>query len=286
MKNRIISFGFLLAYCFLLIEILVLKELPLIRVGHMMFNFGGTQEGQSNFIPLKTIIPYLKGRNGLLIAGINIVGNIVALIPLGFIIPFVIPKMNWKKTILLGLLAGLLIEITQAILHIGTFDIDDVILNGLGVVIGFRLFRWYSKFSEKTIQIVNRSVIIVVILIITILSLSYSKIIQLPFGLESNIESKKLIPVDHNSIDKLGAGQCCDLCKGTGGTGQIVSIETNSIHIVRRDGTNQIVKLTKKTVIKTNKGDATNDVFKIGMHVTVIIDDTETALLILVCSTN
>ncbi len=55
----------------------------------MMFNFGGTQSGSPNYIPFKTILPYLTGRGGLLIAAINIIGNIVLLIPTGFLIPFV-----------------------------------------------------------------------------------------------------------------------------------------------------------------------------------------------------
>ena len=109
----------------------------MVQVGQMRFNFGGTQEGAANLIPFKTILFYLQGHNGFLIAFINIIGNIVALVPLGLLLPFVFQKLNWKKILLISFVAGLAIELVQMCLHIGIFDIDDVILNGLGVIVGF-----------------------------------------------------------------------------------------------------------------------------------------------------
>jgi glycopeptide antibiotics resistance protein len=122
------------------------------RVGHMRIKLGGTREGVSNLIPFKTILFYLKGHNGVLIASINIFGNIIALVPLGFLVPFVFQKMNWTKIILLASITGLTIELTQLVLHIGIFDIDDVILNGIGVMIGFWIFNRYSNISKRTIN--------------------------------------------------------------------------------------------------------------------------------------
>lgn len=112
----------------------------MVRVGHMRFKFGGTREGVSNLIPFKTILFYLKGHNGYLIASINILGNIIALVPLGLLVPFVFQKMNWTKMVILASFVGLAIELTQLILHIGIFDIDDIILNGLGVLLGYYIY--------------------------------------------------------------------------------------------------------------------------------------------------
>ena len=108
----------------------------MIRLGVLMLNFGGTHEGPPNFIPFKTILPYLAGEKGLLIGAINIVGNIILLVPLGLMMPFVVGAVNLKKSLVFAVFSGLFIECMQTLLHVGIFDIDDVILNGLGYLMG------------------------------------------------------------------------------------------------------------------------------------------------------
>lgn len=282
MKSRIISLFFLFTYFYILIEVLVLKQLPVIRIGHMMFNFGGTQDGPANFIPFKTILPYLLGKNGALIAVINIIGNIIALVPLGFMVPFVYSKIDWKKILLLATIVSLSIEITQVILHIGIFDIDDVLLNALGVIIGFWKFNLFSKFSVPTRKVIITILILVSGSLFIFLTLSYYKKIKFPIGIESS-DNAILMPLMNNDSSNK-AGDCCDLCNGTGGTGKIKSVGTNSINIVRRDGVTQTIKLTSKSIIKTSAGPVLSSVLKVGAHVTVIIDETETASLVLVCN--
>ena len=86
--------GILGIYIGILLKIMVFKQVDTIHVGHMMFKFGGTQERPANLIPFSTIIPYLLGRNGLLIGALNIGGNILLLVPLGFLLPFIFSKIK------------------------------------------------------------------------------------------------------------------------------------------------------------------------------------------------
>lgn len=279
-KNKTIPTILFVVYLILLVNILVLKLLPVVTVGQMMFNFGGTQEGPSNLIPFKTIIPYLSGKNGFLIPMINIVGNIVALVPAGFLIPFIYLKMNWRRTLFLALLLGLIIETIQLIMHIGIFDIDDVILNALGVMIGFWKFNLYQGFSKSIQRIINSIALLIFSGILILIILVANKIVTLPFGLASNDSVQKMMPpINNNSYDP----NCCDLCNGTPGTGQVIAIGENSFSIKRRDGVIQIIKLTKGTVIKNSKGVVVFNDIKIEDHVTLIIDETETASLVLIC---
>ncbi len=281
MKQRILSAFLLLAYVFVLIKVLVFKDLALIRIGQLRLNFGGTQEGPANLIPFKTILYYLKGNNGLLIAGINIIGNIIALIPLGFLVPLFYKHMNWERSILLALMAGFSIELTQVALHIGIFDIDDVILNGLGVIIGYGLFKLYTGLPFKVKSFLSIISFAIVTLLVSIYTVAHFNKIELPISIENSMEAN--MPPN---VQPDGATQCCDLCGGTGGTGQIIAVGNNSITIKRRDGVEQTIKLTKQTTIKTSAGPATNADLKIGDRVTVIIDETETASVILVCDAN
>ncbi len=145
MKKRLLSSFVLIVYAAILVIIMVFKEMPLIRIGHLRLNFGGTQEGPANFIPFKTILPYLMGERGWMIAGINLIGNIILLVPIGFLAPFVHWNMTWKKSLILAVAAGLALEGMQAVFHVGIFDIDDVILNGLGVMVGFWGFTMLSR---------------------------------------------------------------------------------------------------------------------------------------------
>jgi len=145
MKKRLVAVIILIAYSAILIKVMVFKDLPVIRIGHLIFRFGGTQAGPANLVPFKSILPYLLGERGFMIACINIIGNIVLLVPIGFLVPFVYRNMTWKKSIILAVAAGLTIEGMQALLHVGIFDIDDIILNGLGVMVGYWVFTMLAK---------------------------------------------------------------------------------------------------------------------------------------------
>jgi glycopeptide antibiotics resistance protein len=149
MKKRLLPSILLLAYSSILIKVMVLKDVPMIRIGPIMLNFGGTQVGDPNYVPFKTILPYLLGENGFLIGALNIGGNIAFLIPIGFLLPFVFTRIDWKRSLVVALLSGMSIELTQVFLQIGIFDIDDVILNGLGVMVGYWMFLLFQKTKQQ-----------------------------------------------------------------------------------------------------------------------------------------
>lgn len=107
----------------------------------------------------------------------NIILNIIMGVPLGILLPCLFEKMrHWWLTYLSGLLFTLLIETTQLITHRGIFEMDDILNNTLGCMIGFGLFilshTLYQKTKKKPIKI--RPVIISQFpLILTILSIVY-----------------------------------------------------------------------------------------------------------------
>jgi len=150
MLKRSLPWVLLLLYTALLFKVMVLKEIPTIRIGHMIFRFGGTHEGAPNFMPFRTIRLYLKSNSGWFISGINLLGNIGLLVPVGFLLPFALIHMNWKKALLWAIASGLMIEGSQVLLHVGIFDIDDVILNGVGVLLGFGLQIIFVKLFPTT----------------------------------------------------------------------------------------------------------------------------------------
>jgi glycopeptide antibiotics resistance protein len=79
-----------------------------------------------------------------------------------------------------------------------------------------------------------------------------------------------------------------DLCGGTGGNGQIVSVGNNSFTLEHNDGRNRIVNLTSRATIETSTGFVSLAELKIGDRVTLVGDDnrdgTFTADAVVVCS--
>lgn len=264
---------------------MVFKDIPLIRIGTLMLNFWGADWGHpANFIPFKTIFPYLLGYKGWLIAGINLIGNIALLVPIGLLLSFVFRKITWKRSALIWVIAGLGIEILQTILHVGIFDIDDVILNALGVIIGYGINLIISKWIRK-----KKYIHIAIATIISLVAIRSAFYAIYPYG-EPIINQRDVSDYNNNISNGDEEGkvpQKGDLCNGTNGAGQIDSIGNNSFTIKNRSGTSQIINLINQATIKNSNGSLTMTGLKIWDRVTLVwdwnADGSFTANTILVC---
>jgi glycopeptide antibiotics resistance protein len=99
-------------------------------------------ERSLNLIPFATISDYVFSSS----AGVkrfaigNVIGNIVAFVPLGAFLPLVRRKTRIRTNLLIVVCASVAVEIAQGVFGLGASDIDDVILNSLGGVIGILFF--------------------------------------------------------------------------------------------------------------------------------------------------
>lgn len=67
--------------------------------------------------------------------------NILMVMPLGFLVPLMFSGQNrWLKITAMGFLLSLLLEISQ-IFSFRATDVDDLIMNTLGALLGYALFR-------------------------------------------------------------------------------------------------------------------------------------------------
>lgn len=96
-----------------------------------------------NLIPFRTMSPYLKNITEPY-AFKNIAANIVIFIPLGFFISQIKSK-NAFKTLIICLCVILTIECIQLIFKIGFFDVDDIILNFIGSLLGVFISLFVRK---------------------------------------------------------------------------------------------------------------------------------------------
>ncbi len=71
----------------------------------------------------------------------NLACNIIMFMPYGFLVPLFSKKNKWWQILIFGILLSILIEVIQGLLGIGIFDIDDVILNSFGLLLGFGVYK-------------------------------------------------------------------------------------------------------------------------------------------------
>lgn len=72
----------------------------------------------------------------------NIFGNIVGFMPCGFFLPIVSRRgRKWYNNILLCFGLSLCIEVTQLVFKVGSFDVDDLLLNTLGGILGYITYQ-------------------------------------------------------------------------------------------------------------------------------------------------
>ncbi len=102
-----------------------------------------------SLIPLRTIRYQLAliemGRNPYLaqFAVGNLVGNVVMFIPLGFLLPCLFRRQRRFWTLFGSVTAIVLcVEVLQALTHLGSADIDDLLLNVPGALLGYGVFRF------------------------------------------------------------------------------------------------------------------------------------------------
>lgn len=102
-------------------------------------------ERSINLVPFRTIADYLTDLAGsgfaVGAARLNLAANIVIFVPLGvYAVLFNKDKRVWKN-LLIVLGATVLAEVVQTVFKLGHGDIDDVILNCLGGLLGILLCR-------------------------------------------------------------------------------------------------------------------------------------------------
>ncbi|WP_186430386.1 VanZ family protein [Clostridium sp. BSD9I1] len=124
--KRVFLYGVFICYILLLIKILFLS-----RISHL-------EQRSINLIPFYSIMEYVSGSSANIKAFAfgNVVGNIVIFIPLGTYLSLLKNDKRVITNLLFIFIVSLLVEIIQGILGIGASDIDDIILNCLGGLIG------------------------------------------------------------------------------------------------------------------------------------------------------
>lgn len=87
-------------------------------------------------------------------------GNLLAFVPFGILIPMIFGT-KYYKFIFVFLISILSLEILQMMTYLGSFDIEDIIINSIGATIGF-----FSYKIGNRAKLVSKKIISTVLLIL------------------------------------------------------------------------------------------------------------------------
>ena len=100
--------------------------------------FRNTGKLRYDFTPFWSYFSYFRGKNDWLLAE-NIM-NVLVLVPVGALAGVVIRSMSWKKVLVIGMCLSVGIEVMQFVFKKGFSEVDDVMHNTLGCLIGYGLW--------------------------------------------------------------------------------------------------------------------------------------------------
>lgn len=122
----------------------------------------------NNFIPFKEIMRYSVDSS---LFYRNVIGNIILFVPFGYLVSFYLKSPKYYITLILVVITSVSTEVIQ--MYIGrSFDIDDIMLNIIGGLIGYLVFKIQSKIIEKLPDFLKKkwlADILVIILFVIVL---------------------------------------------------------------------------------------------------------------------
>ena len=130
----------------------------------------------TNLIPFREILRYEVGTSSFYK---QVIGNIILFIPFGYFVSSYCKIKNLGTITLVSLLSSLTIEVVQHFIG-RSFDIDDIILNVVGGIIGFLLYVCLNAIRNHLPKFLRKDwfLNLISILIIVLIVLYFFKVIQ------------------------------------------------------------------------------------------------------------
>lgn len=156
---RYLTIAIFVIYLFILAKLIIFK-------GPMFYEVvKGTEEYRRetsyaahtkvNLVPFRTIKRFATTHPSTSTEAkfFNLAGNVALFIPFGILLPLVFKRLyRFRHVLFASILLSLFFETYQLVTRTGQFDVDDIILNTLGGIIGYWLLRLSNhKFGRRTV---------------------------------------------------------------------------------------------------------------------------------------
>lgn len=116
------------------------------------------QEYRYNLVLFKEIKRFWNYREqlGTFATVTNLLGNVLVFLPFGFFMPMASKYRSFLNTSFYSLALSLIVEMSQLFMKVGCFDVDDLLLNTIGGMMGYIAFsicniarRNYAKKKKR-----------------------------------------------------------------------------------------------------------------------------------------
>ena len=112
------------------------------QVQPLLFDVATAWPFRVNLIPFVNLLDYPSKGEILL----NVIGNTAMFIPTGILTPLLYKHLDsFTRTVLTGFLISLTIEFIQLPFAVRCSDVDDLILNTLGCIVGYGILTLFRK---------------------------------------------------------------------------------------------------------------------------------------------
>ncbi len=152
--ETIILYGVFICYILFLGKLLLLSRFSLAE----LFDPQRTITRSMNLIPFHSIQEYIYSSSATVqsFAFSNVAGNVIAFVPLGAFLLLFKQDKRIAANLLIICMISVVVEVIQGLFGMGAADVDDVILNSLGGLIGilgYRLLLLLFR-DEKKVRII------------------------------------------------------------------------------------------------------------------------------------
>ena len=80
----------------------------------------------------------------------NVVGNVCVFVPFGIFLPALFAKCQKLFSVFFFTLEfSLMVELIQLVTKVGSFDVDDLLLNTIGGILGYFLYKMFFRKKSK-----------------------------------------------------------------------------------------------------------------------------------------
>ena len=150
-------------------ELLMLCFIIYILLLYYIVTFQDNNYGTNNFVPFREIFRYDVNSRLFLK---NVIGNVLLFVPFGIFVTYYVKNDKVYQTLFLSILVSCSIEFAQSVIG-RTADIDDVILNTIGGILGYIIFKFGGKLVDKLPRFMKSQVFLDVLCLVIILFIIY-----------------------------------------------------------------------------------------------------------------
>ena len=159
--TKAIMYLVFIIYIMVLLKVILFKNANITQI----INWDVAGKHLYNLVPFASVKQLWQMESRSLIWKLSqIAGNVLVFLPLGYMVPLLFKNMRrFGKVLLLSFGISLVFELMQYLFGLGCMDVDDLILNLIGGVLGYGAYRLLAQICKTEKALYTTTLILVVL---------------------------------------------------------------------------------------------------------------------------